>query len=432
MANLQIPVSVATPESKKTFASATSTNSNFSSVKTLPMIPALHGTLPRNIHSSSVDKPYKKPSPNFKTVGTGERATIICTIPLAVKYRKLAPIEYKAIVNKHKGLIHIGKFYSEAPPYEHNILWIKTAANARKLGELRSDDDNSDISFAAVGHHFVDSIGLFEKYHTVELYKAFEVKITQDAKDEMCIGMIAIRLKSPQGMTEKGQIMKLEQLAQTAIYTQAFLDITPTDLPKCVSAFSFEINLSITLTSSSSRLATESKRNGTTGKITSDSGGSWNFRPDSQGRQLPKSLERWIDQGERLGLLTYLSSSVKVDVSFQCFSSRSQSKGQKKQNEPIINFARTSIFTNHKHGNEHFKVVQLNGLTNAIESKATQTNVIVNYKHLIAVVARTVRLPIRSPTAPTATGMRHNSSLTAQQVPLDAKLVFSYSLSTLP
>jgi hypothetical protein len=38
-----------------------------------------------------------------------------------------------------------------------------------------------------------------------------------------------------------------------------------------------------------------------------------NFEPDAQGRQLFKLLERWIDRGERLGLLTYSSSSVKVD-----------------------------------------------------------------------------------------------------------------------
>jgi orotidine-5'-phosphate decarboxylase len=88
----------------------------------------------------------------------------------------------------------------------------------------------------------MDSISLFEKYHTAELYKAFEVKITQDAKDKSCIGMIAIRLQSPQGMTEQEQLIKLQQLAQTAIYTQAFLDIKPTDLPKTVSAFSFKIN----------------------------------------------------------------------------------------------------------------------------------------------------------------------------------------------
>jgi hypothetical protein len=69
-----------------------------------------------------------------------------------------------------------------------------------------------------------------------------EVKITQDAKDERCIGVIAIRLMSPQGMMEEEQLKKLQKLVQTAIYTQPFLDIEPTDLPKYVSAFSFEIN----------------------------------------------------------------------------------------------------------------------------------------------------------------------------------------------
>jgi hypothetical protein len=296
IANLQIPVSTATPDSKRTFTSATS---NLSSVKTSPFIPALNGTPPR----PSAENPYKQPSPNFKTVGTGERATIIRTIPSSVKYRELAPIEYEAIVNKHRGVIPTGKMYAEAPPYEHNILWIKTVANAVKLSELRSDDDDSDISFAAVGHHFVDPIGLFEKYHTVELYKAFEVKITHDAKDERCIGLFAIRLKSSQGMSEQEQIIKLQQLAQIAIYTQAFLDIEPSDLPQCVSAFTFEIN-----PVNHPNFIIFSLGHGIDPQWwdqLNHIGLRWlldhvysQFRVDAQGRQLPKSLERWIDRGE--------------------------------------------------------------------------------------------------------------------------------------
>jgi hypothetical protein len=83
---------------------------------------------------------------------------------------------------------------------------------------------DSDFDFAAVGHHFIDSISLFEKYYTVELVKAYEVKITSNAKDERCIGMIAIRLILSQGMTTMQQINKLKHLAQTAIFTEAYAD----------------------------------------------------------------------------------------------------------------------------------------------------------------------------------------------------------------
>jgi hypothetical protein len=144
-------------------------------------------------------------------------------------------------------------------------------------------------------------------------------------------------------------------------------------------------------------------------------------------------LERWIDHGERLGLLTYSSNSVKVHgkygksiavayvatvkglkaaidfmnefqgviltlcgglkVSFQVFPSCNQSKGQRKQNEPIVNFARTTILSNNHRCNEHFRVIQIDGLTNAIASKATQNTMIVHYNHLLAVVAKLVKLP---------------------------------------
>lgn len=121
---------------------------------------------------------YFRPSPNFQTVGTGERATIIRTVPSSAKYRQLAPIKYESIVNKHRGAIPTEAFYADAPPHEHNILWIKAMAKADEISKLCTGEDDSDISFAAVGHHFIDSICLFEHYHMVQLYKAFEVKIT--------------------------------------------------------------------------------------------------------------------------------------------------------------------------------------------------------------------------------------------------------------
>lgn len=170
--NLHSPVSAATPESKKTFASATSTNSNFSSVKSTPNIPTLDPSTPSSATKTPPVNIFSKPSPNFKTVGTGEQATIIRTVPSSVKYRQLAPMEYESIVNKHRDVIPTpATFYADAPPHEHNILWIK--AKAEDITKLRTDDDESDISFAAVGHHFIDSICLFKQYHAVQLYKAF-------------------------------------------------------------------------------------------------------------------------------------------------------------------------------------------------------------------------------------------------------------------
>lgn len=252
--------------------------------------------------------------------------------------------------------------------------------------------------------------------------------------------MIAIRLMSPQGMMAKEeQLKKLQQLVQTAIYTQSFLDIEPTDLPKYVSAFSFEINpvnhpnFFIILSLAHGMEAQWYERLDHIGLRWLMDDVYSNFKPDAQGKQLPKSLEWWIDLGERLGLLTHSSSSVKVDgkygrsiavayaatvkgleapidfvnefkgkiltlcsglkVSFQCFLSHNQSKGQRKQNEPIYNFARTTILSNNHHCTKHFKEVLIDCLTSAIADKATQINMIVAYKHLEAVVAKIVKLP---------------------------------------
>jgi hypothetical protein len=250
---LQIPVSAATPESKKTFASTTPANSNFSLVKSSPHMATLRPTPSRNKNDPAKNA-YAKSSHNFQTVGTGKQATTIRTVPSTVKYRQLALIEYKGVVNKHEGVIPTGSFYADAPPHEHILLWIKAVAHADKLSELQSDDDESDISFAAVGHHFIDSIGLFEKYHI-------------------------------------------------AIYTQAFLDIKPTDLPKTVSAFSFEINPvnhpNFIIFSLAYGIEPQ------WWERLDHIGLRWlmddvysNFKPDAQGRQLPKSLELWINRGE--------------------------------------------------------------------------------------------------------------------------------------
>jgi hypothetical protein len=169
-------------------------------------------------------------------------------------------------------------------------------AKAEEIRKLRSDDDDNDISFAAVGHHFIDSVCLFEHYHTIELHKAFEVKITQDPKMERCIGLFAIQLISPQGLTKEEQIRKLQQIAQIAIYTQAYLDVEPTDLPQAVKAFTFEINpvnhpnyIIFSLAHGIDPQWWERLDHIGLRWLMNDIYS--NFQPDAQGRQLPKSLE---------------------------------------------------------------------------------------------------------------------------------------------
>jgi hypothetical protein len=239
-------------------------------------------------------------------------------------------------------------------------------------------------------------------------------------------------------MTEEEQIRKLQQLAQIAIYTQAFLDVELSDLPPSVKAFIFEIS-----PVNHPNYIIFSLAHGIDPQWwdrLDHIGLRWlmddiysNFKPDAQGRQLPKSLERWIDRGERLGLLVYSSSSVKVDgswgkaiavayaatikgyeaaidfvtefkeailtlcngakVSIHCFPSRSQAKGQRKQTEPITNFSRTSILNNHRHCTEQFKVLQLDSLTSDIMNRAMLNNLTVSCKHLKAVAFTTVKLP---------------------------------------
>jgi hypothetical protein len=204
------------------------------------------------------------------------------------------------------------------------------------------------------------------------------------------------------------------------------LDIEPTDLPASVTAFTFEINpvnhpnfIIFSLAHGIDPQWWERLDHIGLRWLMDDILYS-NFQPDAQGRQLPKSLERWIDRGERLGLLVYSSSSVKVDgkwgkaiavayaatvkgyeaaidfvnefkdviltlcngakVSFQCFPSRNQAKGQRRQNEPITNFAKTSILKNHCHCNE-------------IMNRAMLNNMMVSCKHLKAVALTLVKLP---------------------------------------
>jgi hypothetical protein len=94
--DVHIQVSTSTPSPRSTFASVTSTNTlttnqNIAS----PTIPALSSTPSRQDNSDHVTNPYLKPSPNFKSTGTGKHATIVRSVPSSVKYRQLAPIEYE-------------------------------------------------------------------------------------------------------------------------------------------------------------------------------------------------------------------------------------------------------------------------------------------------------------------------------------------------
>jgi hypothetical protein len=283
-------------------------------------------------------------------------------------------------IGKLFGQFPTGAVYAEPGPIDKNILWIKASSYASNLAKLRSDDDDSDISYADIGHHFVDCIRLFETFHTVELVKAFEVKVTQESKDERCIGMIAIRLHSPQGLSEIEQMKKLKHLAQTAIYTEAFRDVLPTDLPQYVLAFRYEISpvnypQFIILGLLQGFDAQWYDRHDNIGM-------SWlmddiysNFVPDACGRPLPPSLSNWIDRNERLGLVMYTSkmdSSEKaygrniaiayaptvkgyqaaadfinqfrnriiqlysgLSVTIECFPPRDNSKGGRKKNDNI-------------------------------------------------------------------------------------------------
>jgi hypothetical protein len=250
--------------------------------------------------------------------------------------------------------------------------------------------------------------------------------------------MFAIRLHSPQGMSDVDQIKKLKHLAQTAIYTEAFRDIQPTDLPQYVLAFRYEINpvnypQFIILGLLQGFDAQWIDRHDNIGM-------SWmmddiysNFNPDAYGRSLPPSLENWTDRNERLGLVVYTSRMDSNDnkygrnmavayaptvggyqaaaelvnqlkgriiqlcsglsVTLECFPPRDSSKSNRKKTDNIVTFARTSILANRKICNTNYKVVTLSGLTSALKDPKERLNMLVNYRHLTGIVGTTTKLP---------------------------------------
>lgn len=90
---------------------------------------------------------------------------------------------------------------------------------------------------------------------------------------------------------------------------------------------------------------------------------------------------------------TILTLCCGAKVSIHCFPSGNQSKGQRRQKEPITNFARTSILNNTRHCNDHFMVLLLDGLNSNVMNKAVLNNMMATCKHLIAVAFTLVRLP---------------------------------------
>ena len=253
--------------------------------------------------------------------------------------------------------------------------------------------------------------------------------------------MIGIRLVSDQGMTEVEQLNKLKHLAQTAIFTEAFADLKPTDLPEYVLAFRFEINpvnypqytIFALLQGVDPQWYDKFDHislNWLMDEIYS------NYPPDDQGNSLPKILDRPIDRGERLGLVLY-TSSTKVaggygqtiavayaptipgyksavslvqafkgkvltiygglPVTVEPFPPRDSPNGSRKQNDHIVNFARTSILSNNKVCSEAYTTVMLDdGVTNAIAQSRTRINMHVQYKHITGIVPHTIKLK-RSP-----------------------------------
>jgi hypothetical protein len=158
-----------------------------------------------------------------------------------------------------------------------------------------------------------------------------------------------------------------------------------------------------------------------------------NFEPDACGRPLPPSLANWTDRNERLGLVVYTSRMDSNDtkygrnmaiayaptvggyqaaadlvnefkgkiirlcsglsVTLECFPPRDSSKGNRKKNDNIVTFARTSILANRKICNTNYKVVTLNGLTSALKDPKERLNMLVNYRHLAGIVGTTIKLP---------------------------------------
>jgi hypothetical protein len=237
-------------------------------------------------------------------------------------------------------------------------------------------------------------------------------------------------------MTEVEQLNKPKHLAQSAIFTEAFADLKPTDLPE----YGFEINpVNYSQYTIFALLQGVDPQwydkfdhislNWLMDEIYS------NYPPDEQGNLLPKILERPIDRGERLGLVLYTSSTkvaggygqtiavayaptipgYKSAVSFvktskgkvltiygglsvtvETFPPQDSPNGSRKQNDHIVNFARTSILSNNKVCSEAYTTVMLDGVTNAIAQSKTRINMNVQYKHITGIVPRTIKLN-RSP-----------------------------------
>lgn len=191
-----------------------------------------------------ISNPYAKRKlfQSTKPTGGSARAQIIQNVPSSTRYQALLPEEYEhKISTKHQGLFPISHLYEDPPEGDDDLLWIRVSAYGQNLAKLCDPNDESGISYAAVGHMLVDAARLVDKHCTLELVKAFETKITQERNDDRCMGVIAVRLRSEQDKTTIEKLNKAQEIVQTLQYTEAYLHLEDSDLPSHVKAFTFEI-----------------------------------------------------------------------------------------------------------------------------------------------------------------------------------------------
>ena len=460
VANINVPAcSTSTPTSKQTFASAAST-SNTASAEAPPGLnkvpPSKNPQLPqlnsRQPAANAMQRKPINPPPNhylskrslFQSTRPSEgnaRAQIIRNVPSSTKYRPLLPEDYANKISTKQGLFPVNQLYEDPPEGDEDLLWIRVSGYGSKIGELRDPLDDSEISYAAVGHMIVDAARLVDQHHTLELAKAFETKITRERNDDKCMGVVAVRLHSEYNKTTFEKLNKAREIIQTIIYTEAHLRLEDSDLPKYVKAFAFEIS-----PVNYPYFIVFGLLHGVDAQ--------WYDRHDyiafanvmddihaSIQVELPKSLRSSVHRSARLGALCYSTSSATINgengkiialayaanvsgyqaaldlfeifrdtegtdsgitlcgglpVSMECFPPRNgRQKGTKKKSDAITVFSRTTVLANHEYCNENFKVIDIKGLTKAIFNRKSRTNAIVNYKPLHGIVARVIKTKVK-------------------------------------
>ena len=208
----------------------------------------------------------------------------------------------------------VGETYDEIE--DHDLLWIKASAFGKKIKKLRqmdTNDNGSDLSYNEVGNLFVAAVHMTVPNIKVELKKAFELSVKSENKDDKCVGQIAIKLVSEYNFTEIQQLRKLKEAAQAVIFSNACLQVESNSIKGYAKAFHFEINAvnypyqMVAALIHGIEASTFDKFIGLDNSVQE----LMKHVPVNQVGMLPLVINSQMRQWERLGAMIYTSSSVK-------------------------------------------------------------------------------------------------------------------------